>query len=107
MRTASSPISFRRRTSAKNSLARSIARANAGDRVLLYRAQGGARRAAGDAARTPDSQVTIVPAYMTVTPPDAAFAEKVARADVLTFTSASTVRGFVTLLDGSRAGGGG
>jgi uroporphyrinogen III methyltransferase/synthase len=34
---------------------------------------------------------------------DPDFAQKVARADVLTFTSASTVRGFVELLDGAES----
>jgi uroporphyrinogen-III synthase len=46
---------------------------------------------------------TVVAAYKTVVAADAGFAQKVAQADVLTFTSASTVRGFVTLLGASAA----
>jgi uroporphyrinogen III methyltransferase/synthase len=74
-----------------------IARSAAGDRVLLYRAQE-ARDVLPQMLRDAGLIVTIVPAYSTVIPPDAQFAHKVAEADVLTFTSASTVRGFVALL---------
>jgi uroporphyrinogen III methyltransferase/synthase len=76
-----------------------VARSRAGERVLLYRAQE-ARDELPALLRDAGLAVTIVPGYTTVTPPDFAFAQKVARADILTFTSASTVRGFVTLLDG-------
>jgi uroporphyrinogen-III synthase len=44
-----------------------------------------------------------VPAYKTVVPSDSGFANKAAAADVLTFTSASTVRGFAELLGGDAA----
>jgi len=74
-----------------------IARSAAGDRVLLYRAQE-ARDVLPQMLRDAGLVVTIVPAYSTVIPPDAQFAQKVAEADVLTFTSASTVRGYVALL---------
>ncbi len=74
-----------------------IARSAAGDRVLLYRAQE-ARDVLPQMLRDAGMIVTIVPAYSTVIPTDAEFAQKVAEADVLTFTSASTVRGFVALL---------
>jgi uroporphyrinogen III methyltransferase/synthase len=74
-----------------------IARSATGDRVLLYRAQE-ARDVLPQMLRDAGLIVTIVPAYCTVIPPDAQFAQKVSEADVLTFTSASTVRGFVALL---------
>jgi uroporphyrinogen III methyltransferase / synthase len=74
--------------------------AHAGDRVLVYRAQEARdvlpRMLAGAGLRP-----TVVAAYRTTFPHDAAYAEKTARADVLTFTSASTVRGFAELLGGS------
>ena len=74
-----------------------IARSSAGDRILLYRAQE-ARDVLPQMLQDAGLDVTIVAAYTTVIPPDADFASKVSEADVLTFTSASTVRGFVTLL---------
>lgn len=76
-----------------------LARSKAGERVLLYRAQE-ARDALPQMLRDAGRDVTVIAAYKTITPPDPAFAEKVASADILTFTSASTVRGFVSLLDG-------
>jgi uroporphyrinogen III methyltransferase/synthase len=80
-----------------------IVRARPGDRVLLYRAQE-ARDVLPQMLTDAGLNVTTVGAYRSVTPSDSAFGEKVARADVLTFTSASTVRGFVALLDGCDAG---
>jgi uroporphyrinogen III methyltransferase / synthase len=74
-----------------------VARSSAGDRVLLYRAQD-ARDVLPQMLQDAGLIVTIVPAYTTVVPLDAQFARKVAEADVLTFTSASTVRGFTELL---------
>jgi uroporphyrinogen III methyltransferase/synthase len=74
-----------------------IGRSRAGDRVLLYRAQE-ARDVLPQMLQDAGLAVTIVAAYTTVIPPDPNFALKVSEADVLTFTSASTVRGFVTLL---------
>ncbi len=74
-----------------------IARSSPCDRVLLYRAQG-ARDVLPQTLQDAGLIVTIVPAYSTVIPPDAQFARKVSEVDVLTFTSASTVRGFVALL---------
>jgi uroporphyrinogen III methyltransferase / synthase len=79
-----------------------IARSQAGDRVLLYRAQEARDvlvRMLDEAGR----RTTVVPAYKTVVPRDPDYAPKVARADVLTFTSASTVRGFAELLGGAAA----
>ncbi len=70
---------------------------NDGDRILIYRAQEARDvlpEMLEDAGRVP----TVVATYKTVFDADPQFAEKVARADILTFTSASTVRGFVELL---------
>ena len=74
-----------------------IARSTAGDRILLYRAQE-ARDVLPQMLQDAGLDVTIVAAYTTLIPPDEDFASKVSEADVLTFTSASTVRGFVALL---------
>jgi uroporphyrinogen III methyltransferase / synthase len=79
-----------------------VERSRRGDRVLLYRASD-ARDALPQALEAAGRHVTAVAAYKTVVPRDPHFAEKVARADVLTFTSASTVRGFATLLGPSEA----
>jgi uroporphyrinogen III methyltransferase/synthase len=79
-----------------------IERAKPGDRVLLYRAQEARDvlpRMLGEAGLI----VTIAAAYKTVVPAAPDFAEKIARAGVLTFTSASTVRGFADLLGGPDA----
>jgi uroporphyrinogen III methyltransferase / synthase len=73
---------------------------NDDDEVLIYRAQE-ARDVLPqmllDAGRRP----TVVAAYKTLFDADPRFAEKVESADVLTFTSASTVRGFSELLGGA------
>ena len=73
-----------------------------GDRVLIFRAQEARDvlpQMLEDAGRTPH----VVAAYKTIFDVDPQFAQKVARADVLTFTSASTVRGYVELLGGAAA----
>jgi uroporphyrinogen III methyltransferase / synthase len=73
-----------------------------GERILVYRAQEARDvlpEMLEDAGRAP----TVVAAYKTVFDIDPEFANKVARADVLTFTSASTVRGYVELLGGNDA----
>jgi uroporphyrinogen III methyltransferase/synthase len=70
-----------------------IEAAHPGDRILVYRAAEARDilpAMLADAGLNP----TVVAAYRTALAHDAQFAEKVARADVLTFTSASTVRGF-------------
>ncbi|HEX4012673.1 MAG TPA: uroporphyrinogen-III C-methyltransferase [Candidatus Cybelea sp.] len=74
-----------------------VTRAVRGDRILLYRAEE-ARDVLPRALEDAGLCVDVVAAYRTVVPNDPRFAEKVARSDVLTFTSASTVRGFVELL---------
>jgi uroporphyrinogen III methyltransferase/synthase len=73
-----------------------------GDRVLVYRAQE-ARDVLPRALEGAGRSVTVVAAYKTVVPNDPSFAAKAARADILTFTSASTVRGFAQLLGGDAA----
>ena len=73
-----------------------------GDRILIYRAQEARDvlpQMLEDAGRAP----TVVAAYKTIFDVDPEFAQKVRRADVLTFTSASTVRGYVELLGGAPA----
>ena len=73
-----------------------------GDRILIYRAQEARDvlpQMLTDANRAPH----VVAAYKTIFAIDPEFAQKVARADVLTFTSASTVRGFVEMLGGADA----
>jgi len=79
-----------------------IERSLPGDRVLLFRASD-ARDALPRALEAAGRHVVIAAAYKTVVTHDPDFAGKVARADVLTFTSASTVQGFVTLLGANEA----
>ncbi len=79
-----------------------IERSHAGDRVLVYRAQD-ARDVVPRMLEEAGRVATVVPAYKTIVPNDSEFAKKAASADVLTFTSASTVRGFAQLLGGEPA----
>jgi uroporphyrinogen III methyltransferase / synthase len=79
-----------------------IAQSRAGDRVLVFRAAE-ARDVLPRMLDEAGRPVTEVAAYETVVPSDDGFAQKVARADVVTFTSAGTVRGFATLLGGDAA----
>ncbi|HUN30241.1 MAG TPA: uroporphyrinogen-III C-methyltransferase [Alphaproteobacteria bacterium] len=82
-------------------IARALLQAtHSGDRILIYRAQEARDvlpQMLEDAGREPH----VVAAYKTVFDVDPDFAHKVARADVITFTSASTVRGYVELLGGA------
>lgn len=73
-----------------------------GQRVLLVRALEG-RDVLPNALDDAGILVTAVPAYRTMVVRDPMFAAKVCDADTVTFTSASTVRAFSTLLHG-RAG---
>jgi uroporphyrinogen III methyltransferase / synthase len=73
--------------------------AKPGDRVLVYRAQE-ARDVLPAMLEEAGISVTVVAAYKTTFARDPEFAKKAARADVLTFTSASTVRGFAAALGG-------
>lgn len=74
----------------------------AGDTVVQFRAQE-ARDVFSDVLRAAGRTVEIVPAYRTALQRDASFAAAVARANVLTFTSASTVRGYVANYADARA----
>ncbi len=74
-----------------------IAQSRAGDRVLIYGASE-SREVLPAALERAGRRTTAVAAYKTVVATDAAFGEKAARADVWTFTSASTVRGFAELV---------
>lgn len=79
-----------------------IERAAPGDRVLIYRAQearDALPRMLEEAGLRPD----VVAAYKTVFAQPPNFHDAVARAVVLTFTSASTVRGFCAALGGDAA----
>jgi uroporphyrinogen III methyltransferase/synthase len=79
-----------------------IERSHCGDHVLVFRAQDARDvlpRMLAEAGRI----ATVVPAYKAIVPGDPEFAKKAASADVLTFTSASTVRGFAELLGGESA----
>jgi uroporphyrinogen III methyltransferase / synthase len=77
-----------------------IETAKHGDRVLIFRAAE-ARDVLPEMLEEAGLGVTVVAAYKTRFAHDPAFAPKVARADVLTFTSASTVRGFAEALGGT------
>ncbi len=70
-----------------------------GDHVLVFRAQE-ARDVLPEMLEDAGRKPTVVAAYKTSFKTDAHFADKVAQADVLTFTSASTVKGFVEALGG-------
>ena len=77
-----------------------IEAARPGDRVLIYRAQE-ARDALPRMLADAGLQPAVVAAYRTAVADDPDFAQKTARADVLTFTSAGTVRAFASLLGGN------
>ena len=79
-----------------------IEQSRTGDRVLVYRAQA-ARDVLPQMLEDAGLVATVVAAYKTVVPNDPEFKSKIDRADVLTFTSASTVAGFATLLGGNAA----
>lgn len=79
-----------------------IAASNPGDAILIYRAEE-ARDVLPDRLREAERDPRVVTAYKTVFTDDPQFAEKVAQCDVLTFTSASTVRGFAHNLHGQAA----
>ena len=84
-------------------IARALLQAShSGDRILIFRAQEARDvlpQMLEDAGRVPH----VVAAYKTVIDVDPELARKAARADIFTFTSASTVRGFVELLGGAEA----
>lgn len=71
-----------------------LARTSRGERVLIYRAQE-ARDVLQDALRAHGRNVDVVAAYATRYVDDPQLAAKAERADIVTFTSSSTVAGFV------------
>jgi uroporphyrinogen-III synthase len=71
-----------------------VRRTVAGERVLLFRAQE-AREVLAATLRAVGRDVEVVPAYRTRYVDDPELRAKAERADVVTFTSASTVHGFV------------
>jgi uroporphyrinogen III methyltransferase/synthase len=77
-----------------------LAHTASGDRVLIYRARE-AREILPETLRAHGRLVDVVAAYETRVVRDPALAEKAARADVVTFTSASTVTGFVHNVPGA------
>ena len=70
-----------------------LARTSPGERILLYRAQE-AREVLPDTLRSAGRLVDVVAAYRTRFVHDPELAHKAARADIVIFTSASTVEGF-------------
>ncbi len=79
-----------------------LERTQPGDRVLLFRAQE-AREVVPDALRAAGRHVTDVAAYKTHILRDPEFAQKAADADIVTFTSSSTVAGFIANVDDAPA----
>ena len=65
-----------------------------GDHILLYRAQE-ARDVLPDVLRTGGREVDVIAAYKTTPVVDADIAQRAAECDIWTFTSASSVHGFV------------
>ncbi len=78
-----------------------IASSREGDRILLFRAQE-ARDVLPERLNAVGRHVTVVAAYKTVMTNDPRFAQRVAQSDIVTFTSASTVNGFVHNLGSSK-----
>jgi len=68
-----------------------------GDCILIFRAQEG-RDVLPEMLEDAGRFAHVVAAYKTVFEVDPQFADKVGRADIIAFTSASTVRGFIELL---------
>jgi uroporphyrinogen III methyltransferase/synthase len=80
-----------------------LARTQRGDRVLLYRAQD-ARDVLPETLRREGRTVDVVAAYRTRFVDDPDLAAKTERADIVTFTSSSTVAGFAhNVPDAARA----
>lgn len=81
-----------------------IASSGEGDRILLYRAQE-ARDVLPERLKAAGRPVTEVAAYKTVVAKEPDFGKRVAESDIVTFTSASTVKGFVQNLGSAEAAG--
>ena len=78
-----------------------LARTSAGERLLLYRAQE-ARDVLPETLREHGRTVDVVAAYATRPIDDAELAAKAERADIVTFTSSSTVAGFLRNVPNAR-----
>lgn len=76
-----------------------LAATKPGEKILIYRAEE-ARDVLPVRLREEGRDADVVAAYKTVFTDDPDFGSKVERCDILTFTSASTVRGFVHNLHG-------
>jgi uroporphyrinogen III methyltransferase/synthase len=79
-----------------------IASSREGDAMLIYRAAE-ARDVLPDKLNAAGRPATVVDAYKSVFAADPLFAERVGRSDIVTFTSASTVNGFIHNLGGAEA----
>ncbi len=79
-----------------------IAGSKPGDKMLIYRAED-ARDVLPERLAAAGRSAEVIAAYKTIFTNDPEFAAKVAACDILTFTSASTVRGFVHNLHGLAA----
>jgi uroporphyrinogen III methyltransferase/synthase len=77
-----------------------LARTAPGDRILIYRAQE-AREVLPETLREHGRAVDVVAAYATRFVDDPELAAKTERADIVTFTSASTLNGFVHNVPGA------
>jgi uroporphyrinogen III methyltransferase/synthase len=77
-----------------------LARTNAGDRILIYRAQE-AREVLPETLLENGRIVDVVAAYKTRFVDDPELAAKAERADIVTFTSSSTVGGFIHNIPGA------
>jgi uroporphyrinogen III methyltransferase/synthase len=75
-----------------------LERTKPGERILLFRAQE-ARDALPDALRAADRKVDVIAAYQAIRAEVTDLAERVARCDILTFTSAGIVRSFAAQLE--------
>lgn len=73
-----------------------------GEHILIFRAQEG-RDVLPEMLRAAGREANVVAGYKTCFTQDEHFESKVAQCDVLTFTSASTVRGFVENIGGAQA----
>jgi uroporphyrinogen III methyltransferase/synthase len=76
-----------------------IASSREGETMLIYRAAE-ARDVLPDRLNAAGRRATVVAAYKTVIVHDPLFAQRVERSDIVTFTSASAVNGFVHNLGG-------
>ncbi|HYW53429.1 MAG TPA: uroporphyrinogen-III C-methyltransferase [Dongiaceae bacterium] len=79
-----------------------LARTSAGERILIFRAQE-ARDVLPDALREKGRVADVVAAYRTRFVDDPELATTTARADIVTFTSSSTVAGFIHNVPGAAA----